>query len=129
MAQAGSAENFLKVDLTYVEEAAKAANEAKIPHFSLVSSQGSLSLLSLFSLSFFSLPSFLLSLVLTLLKERIKICGQTHSLPFTVYSISKPKERQRKQFPNLAYPVSQSFDQVFLIGAKVIAFLRHLLCA
>ncbi len=37
---AGSAEAFKKVDLHYVEAAAKAAAAAGVPHFSLVSAQG-----------------------------------------------------------------------------------------
>ena len=37
---AGSAEKFRRVDLDYVEGAAKLASAAKVPHFSLVSSQG-----------------------------------------------------------------------------------------
>ena len=36
---AGSAEEFRRVDLDYVEGAAKLASAAKVPHFSLVSSQ------------------------------------------------------------------------------------------
>ncbi|KAL4424870.1 hypothetical protein ABPG77_002093 [Micractinium sp. CCAP 211/92] len=39
-AAAGSAEAFKKVDLHYVEAAAKAAAAAGVPHFSLVSAQG-----------------------------------------------------------------------------------------
>lgn len=37
---AGSAEAFKKVDLHYVEAAARAAAAAGVPHFSLVSAQG-----------------------------------------------------------------------------------------
>jgi oxidoreductase len=37
---AGSADNFRKVDLHYVEAAAKAAKAAGVPHFSLLTAQG-----------------------------------------------------------------------------------------